>query len=249
VGDAAHIFTPTGGLGMNSGIFASINLAWKLAAAYGGWGGVALPSTYSTECQEALKASVKLAYECSRRLSEWPVVQDDIDPVTAIRVGEIIVSCDMKQYEANSSLSDWTIPASTLCCGEDMGLQLFFTIGKRIPGDLLVRSELGKEVVTLLSEVLRRSRLTFSLIYLRGVSPDHHQQFQSVIQRFQQNALKMKIPLTLIEAKAAEPVQNSELALVRPDWFVTWQTSVPHRVSSVSYILTEAVKLVNCEKK
>ena len=30
-GDAAHLFTPTGGFGMNTGIDDSSNLAWKLA--------------------------------------------------------------------------------------------------------------------------------------------------------------------------------------------------------------------------
>ena len=32
-GDAAHLFTPTGGFGMNTGIDDAANLAWKLAAA------------------------------------------------------------------------------------------------------------------------------------------------------------------------------------------------------------------------
>jgi 2-polyprenyl-6-methoxyphenol hydroxylase-like FAD-dependent oxidoreductase len=31
-GDAVHVFTPTGGFGMNTGIDDAVNLAWKLAA-------------------------------------------------------------------------------------------------------------------------------------------------------------------------------------------------------------------------
>ena len=38
-GDAAHLFTPTGGFGMNTGIDDASNLAWKLAAMVQGWGG------------------------------------------------------------------------------------------------------------------------------------------------------------------------------------------------------------------
>jgi 2-polyprenyl-6-methoxyphenol hydroxylase-like FAD-dependent oxidoreductase len=48
-GDAAHLFTPTGGFGMNTGIDDSSNLAWKLAAVLQGWGGPRLLDSYEAE--------------------------------------------------------------------------------------------------------------------------------------------------------------------------------------------------------
>ncbi|WP_299071090.1 FAD-dependent monooxygenase [Accumulibacter sp.] len=48
-GDAAHLFTPTGGFGMNTGIDDVANLAWKLAAVEEGWGGPALLDSYGAE--------------------------------------------------------------------------------------------------------------------------------------------------------------------------------------------------------
>jgi 2-polyprenyl-6-methoxyphenol hydroxylase-like FAD-dependent oxidoreductase len=48
-GDAAHLFTPTGGFGMNTGIDDSSNLAWKLAAVLQGWGGPRLLDSYEVE--------------------------------------------------------------------------------------------------------------------------------------------------------------------------------------------------------
>ena len=48
-GDAAHVFTPTGGFGMNTGIDDSVNLAWKLAAMLQGWGGAKLLDSYQAE--------------------------------------------------------------------------------------------------------------------------------------------------------------------------------------------------------
>jgi len=48
-GDAAHLFTPTGGLGMNTGFDEAANLSWKLAAMELGWGAPALLDTYATE--------------------------------------------------------------------------------------------------------------------------------------------------------------------------------------------------------
>ena len=43
-GDAVHLFTPTGGFGMNTGIDDAANLAWKLAAVLQGWGGDNAPA-------------------------------------------------------------------------------------------------------------------------------------------------------------------------------------------------------------
>ncbi len=48
-GDAAHLFTPTGGFGLNTGIEDVANLAWKIAARLQGWGGEHLLASYEIE--------------------------------------------------------------------------------------------------------------------------------------------------------------------------------------------------------
>lgn len=48
-GDAAHIHSPAGGQGMNTGMQDAFNLAWKLAAAVRGDGGDALLDSYHAE--------------------------------------------------------------------------------------------------------------------------------------------------------------------------------------------------------
>lgn len=48
-GDAAHLFAPTGGVGMNTGIGDAVDLGWKLAAVESGWGGDGLLAAYETE--------------------------------------------------------------------------------------------------------------------------------------------------------------------------------------------------------
>jgi 2-polyprenyl-6-methoxyphenol hydroxylase-like FAD-dependent oxidoreductase len=48
-GDAIHLFTPTGGFGMNTGVDDVANLAWKLAAVVQGWAPPALLDTYQVE--------------------------------------------------------------------------------------------------------------------------------------------------------------------------------------------------------
>jgi 2-polyprenyl-6-methoxyphenol hydroxylase-like FAD-dependent oxidoreductase len=49
LGDAAHIHSPAGGQGMNTGIADAINLAWKLAAVLAGRAGDALLDSYEAE--------------------------------------------------------------------------------------------------------------------------------------------------------------------------------------------------------
>lgn len=49
LGDAAHLVTPVGGLGMNSGAGDAIDLAWKLTATLRGWAGSALLDSYEQE--------------------------------------------------------------------------------------------------------------------------------------------------------------------------------------------------------
>jgi 2-polyprenyl-6-methoxyphenol hydroxylase-like FAD-dependent oxidoreductase len=49
LGDAAHIHSPVGGQGMNTGIGDAVNLAWKLAAVLRGSAGIGLLDSYEPE--------------------------------------------------------------------------------------------------------------------------------------------------------------------------------------------------------
>lgn len=48
-GDAAHLLSPTGGFGMNTGIGDAVDIGWKLAAVIQGWGGPVLLDSYELE--------------------------------------------------------------------------------------------------------------------------------------------------------------------------------------------------------
>ena len=49
VGDSAHVWSPTGGIGANTGVQDAPNLAWKLAAVIGGWAAPSLLDSYEAE--------------------------------------------------------------------------------------------------------------------------------------------------------------------------------------------------------
>jgi 2-polyprenyl-6-methoxyphenol hydroxylase-like FAD-dependent oxidoreductase len=57
-GDSAHLTSPTGGFGMNTGIIDAVNLAWKLAACVEGWGGEGLLDSYELEQRPVAERNV-----------------------------------------------------------------------------------------------------------------------------------------------------------------------------------------------
>ena len=62
-GDAAHLFTPTGGLGYNTGIDDAANLGWKLEALVKEHGGAALAESYHAERHPAALRNTRFARE------------------------------------------------------------------------------------------------------------------------------------------------------------------------------------------
>jgi 2-polyprenyl-6-methoxyphenol hydroxylase-like FAD-dependent oxidoreductase len=79
-GDAAHLFTPTGGFGMNTGIDDAANLAWKLAAAIQGWAGPHLLDSYDTERRPAGLRNTRAAINLGSSVKDItldPALEDD----------------------------------------------------------------------------------------------------------------------------------------------------------------------------
>ena len=77
-GDAAHLFTPTGGFGMNTGIDDSANLAWKLAAVLQGWGGPRLLDSYEAERKPIGLRNTGASRQYASRMHD-AVVPDDVE--------------------------------------------------------------------------------------------------------------------------------------------------------------------------
>jgi 2-polyprenyl-6-methoxyphenol hydroxylase-like FAD-dependent oxidoreductase len=71
-GDAAHQCSPTGGLGMHTGMVEAVNLGWKLAALTQGWGGPALLESYEIECRPIAQHNVAISTDAFRNLTGLP---------------------------------------------------------------------------------------------------------------------------------------------------------------------------------
>lgn len=72
-GDAAHLFTPTGGLGYNTGIDDAANLAWKLSALVRGVGGSELAESYHAERHPAALRNTDFASRFADSIGHAPV--------------------------------------------------------------------------------------------------------------------------------------------------------------------------------
>jgi len=69
-GDAAHLFTPTAGLGYNTSVDDVCNLGWKLAALCQGWGGPGLVSSYQDERKPVAQRNTGFARELAEFFRE-----------------------------------------------------------------------------------------------------------------------------------------------------------------------------------
>lgn len=72
-GDAIHLFTPTGGFGLNTGVDGAANLAWKLAALVQGWGGPNLKASYESERRPIAERNTTAARMLAKSVGAIPV--------------------------------------------------------------------------------------------------------------------------------------------------------------------------------
>jgi len=79
-GDAAHECSPTGGIGMHTGLEEIMNLGWKLAATIEGWGGPALLASYETERRPIALRNVEYATRSFRAIASIPGLRGANDP-------------------------------------------------------------------------------------------------------------------------------------------------------------------------
>ena len=78
-GDAVHLFTPTGGFGMNTGLDDTANLAWKLAADVQGWAGPALVASYEAERRPIALRNTGAAHALARNVGDVPTAPEMLD--------------------------------------------------------------------------------------------------------------------------------------------------------------------------
>ena len=114
-GDAAHLFTPTGGLGYNTAIEDAVNLGWKLAAVVRGVAPRSLLATYEQERRPAAVRNTNYARQFAESLGAnvAPEELEDDSPTGAearARAGE---------YFNRHARKEFNIPGITFGCRYD----------------------------------------------------------------------------------------------------------------------------------
>lgn len=103
-GDSAHTMSPTGGLGMNTGMGDAANLSWKLAAILRGWGGQTLLDSYVIERRPVAvrnSAASTHNYNQLKSIMDCTGIFDETDKGDDVRkrVGNTIVSATETEWE------------------------------------------------------------------------------------------------------------------------------------------------------
>jgi 2-polyprenyl-6-methoxyphenol hydroxylase-like FAD-dependent oxidoreductase len=222
-GDAVHQLSPTGGLGMNTGIADAVDLGWKLAATLSGWGGDGLLSSYDAERQPIGTRNVRMAAEFhseeQRHGNGTVAIEEDSVGGSQVRarVGEALVRDIGRMWRTPGLQIGYRYEDSPICVPD--GTPPYpddphdFVASAR-PGSRAPHVWLGDGRSTL--DSYGRG---FVLLRLGTNSPD--------VAAIESAAAARRVPLETIMVTQPDVVQlyQHRLVLVRPDGHVAWRAN------------------------
>jgi hypothetical protein len=215
-GDAAHLFTPLGGMGMNTGIGDVMNLCWKIAAMEQGWGASALLSSYETERRPIGLRNSQFGVRCSRVMDGWKVpanFEEDTPEAQKARdtLGAQVVVEDVPQYlSAGLQLGELYENSPIVVAAQTPPpadrWDIYTPIdrpGARAPHFWI--SE-GQSLYDLFGQ-------GFTLLAFAGADTT----------AIEAAADAHNVPLTVIRLQERNPLYSRALVLIRPDQHIAWQ--------------------------
>ena len=220
VGDAAHLFTPTGGLGYNTSIEDAVNLGWKMAAICNGWGGPELLASYEEERRPIAVRNTRFARSLADNLGNIEIsaqLEDDTDEGRRLRL-----------EMAERLLRHATIEFNTQ--GIQLGVQ--YCASPIIePGDATPPADDPHTYVPTATPGCRAPHLwldrsrsifdefgpDFTLLQL-----DRHKDATPLAEA----ARSMGIPMEVLrlDSEEARELYGADLTLIRPDHHVAWRS-------------------------
>jgi 2-polyprenyl-6-methoxyphenol hydroxylase-like FAD-dependent oxidoreductase len=221
-GDAVHLFTPTGGFGMNTGIDDASNLSWKLAARLQGWAGDALLASYEIERLPIALRNTDAARHLTVNIGETdvdPAIEQDTPAGEEARraagamlanFGEQFASIGVQlgaRYDNSPVVvSDGATPADNLVTYTPTSVP-----GGRTPHAWLDEKRMYG------SSLYDRLGTGFTLLRLRPHISDASVMMAAAARR--------NIPLKILDVADtdARDLYQRDLVLVRPDQHVAWR--------------------------
>jgi hypothetical protein len=212
-GDAAHQCSPTGGIGMHTGLEEIMNLAWKLAAMLEGWGGETLLASYEAERRPIAVRNVEYATRSYHALAAVPGLSQT-DALTAWQTSPprwLTVPEHLK--------SQYCYQGSPICAPDDAPMPAAETAqfvpstwpGSRAPHAWLAD---GRSTIDLFGD-------GFVLLRLGATPPDTSRMAEAA------NARGVPIAIVSLPEPQLAALYERPLVLVRPDGHVAWRGNEP----------------------
>ncbi|MEN3382989.1 MAG: hypothetical protein V7608_3033 [Hyphomicrobiales bacterium] len=219
-GDAAHLFTPAGGLGYNTAVEDAVNLGWKLAATLKGTGGPALLASYETERRAVAVRNTGYARTFADSLGLFvprPEIEDEGAAGDAVRA-------EAGAYLAAHGRAEFNIPGITFGARYD-GSPIIVADGAPPPPDsanvyVPTASPGGRAPhLWLDAETSLFDRLGFAWTILR-LGPS-----APAVDALAAAAARQGLALTVVDVARSDALELYEapLALIRPDQVVAWR--------------------------
>lgn len=220
-GDAAHLFTPTGGQGYNTSVDDAANLGWKLAAVCQGWGGENLLGTYEAERKPIAQRNTTFARAMADSIGRIHIpgaLEDESGDGERARVGfgaQLLEHCRLEfdipgiHFGAFYGSSPIIVGDGSAAPSDDW----HHYTPDGIPGARAPHVWLDDDV-----SILDRFGADFTFVrFGTRKGPE--------LARMDAAARKRGVPLTLLEVQSdeARTVYGADLALIRPDHHVAWR--------------------------
>ena len=237
-GDAVHLFTPTGGFGMNTGIDDTANLAWKLAATLQGWGGPHLLASYEAERLPIAIRNTGAARLLAKSIGDIrvPAELEEDSPAGAAARQEIgaYLATFGEEFASIGVQLGARYDGSPIVAGDDAPPPDDFTVytPSAVPGGRAPHAWLGAGR-GLGDSLFDRLGVGFTLLRLGGNAPD--------ATTFAAAARRLKMPFTQLDISDGEirGLYGRDLVLIRPDQHVAWRgNEVPADVDGLLRRLT-----------
>ena len=222
-GDAIHLFTPTGGFGMNTGIDGVANLSWKLAACLQGWGGPSLLGSYEAERKPIAERNTQASRALAKNVGAVTApegMEDDTPEGAAARresglylatFGEEFASIGVQlgvRYDGSPIIvPDGTPPADS------------FTdyVPSSVPGGRAPHFWFDPPGLPARRSLYDRFGIGFTLLRIGAQAPEAGPLVAAATAR--------GVPLEVVDVPdpLARELYGCDLALVRPDQHVAWR--------------------------
>ena len=220
-GDAVHQLSPTGALGMNTGIGDAVDLGWKLAAVLQGWGGGELLASYEAERRPVGLRNVAMAAEFHLQHEEFErgfaAIEDEGEEGRALRrrCGEALVRNVGRMFRTIGLQIGYRYEASPICIADGTPAppdEPAAYVPTARPGARAPHAWLGDGRSTL--DLFGRR---FVLLRLGADAPDGAGLAAAAAIR------GMPLEVVALDAPEIAGLYARRLVLVRPDGHVAWR--------------------------